>query len=402
MAKDVETMTQTISSYVWPGKTHFGFGAAQLVAEEVKELKATTVFLVTDPGVSAAGLLKPIITALNQGGITWTVYEDAEANPSIESIHATSTAFRESGAQLIIGVGGGSVLDTAKAVKLHAGGPAEVSIWEYATMLGDEKRPYPGRTAMPPYIAIPTTAGTGAEVTPWAVLTHETHQLKFGVGNTSTIPDVALVDPDLTLTLPPHLTAATGMDTLVHLIEAYVSTNNNPVLDPMILYGIELVGRSLRTAVIQGDNRQARADMMQASMIGGVAISSKWLGACHSLAHPLSCHSDLHHGLACAIMLPYQMEHSLISALEKYANVAIALDEGNKGTGTVREQALKAITAVRKLMSDIALPLRLRDVGVVREQIPALAKAAYTDLNWWTNPRRVSEEVMADLYHEAW
>jgi alcohol dehydrogenase len=389
-----------ISTYLWPGQTHFGFGAAEWVGEEAKRLGATAVLLITDPGVAAAGLLEPITTSLDKAGIGTTIYAEAEANPSLESVHAATAVFRESGAQVIIGVGGGSPLDTAKAVKLQAGGPPDVSIWEYATMLGDEKRPYPPPSAMPAYIAIPTTAGTGAEVTPWAVLTHTEKHIKFGVGDASTTPDVALIDPELTMILPAHLTAATGMDALSHLIEAYVSTNHNPVLDPMILYGIELVGRSLRTAVARGDNRQARSDMLQASMIGGNAISSKWLGACHSLAHPLSSLADVHHGLACGIMLPYQMGYSLIGALERYADVAAAL--GYAGKSSLRKRARGAVTAVHDLLVDTGLPTTLCDAGVDEKLISALAKAAYTDLNWWTNPRQVSEAVMADLYRQAW
>lgn len=390
-----------ISTYLWPGETHFGFGAAERVGEQAKGLGATAVFIITDPGVAAAGLLKPITAALDDAGLIWTTHAEAEANPSIASVHAATAAFRESGAQVIVGVGGGSPLDTAKAVKLQAGGPKEASIWEYATMRGDEKWPYPTPAAMPPYIAIPTTAGTGAEVTPWAVLTHTEKQMKFGVGGASTIPDVALVDPDLTMTMSAHLTAATGMDALSHLIEAYVSTNNNPVLDPMILLGIELVGNSLRTAVARGDNRQARSDMLQASMIGGIAISSNWLGACHSLAHPLSSIADVHHGLACGIMLPPQMAYSAIGALDRYAVIAEALMPGDV-SGSVRERAMGAAMAVHTLLADIGLPTKLRDAGVAEDQIPALAKAAYNDLNWWTNPREVGEAVMANLYQQAW
>ena len=389
-----------VSHYLWPGETIVGFDTAELVAQHVSSREATAVFLITDPGVVAAGLLDPVVTTLEKAGLAATIYDAVEANPSIASIHAATTSFRESGAEAIVGLGGGSSLDTAKAVKLLAGGPAEATIWEYATMLGDQKRPYPPPSAMPPLIAVPTTAGTGAEATPWAVITHTEKQIKFGVGDGTTIREVALVDPELSVTCPPHLTAATGMDALSHLIEAYVSTNHNPLLDPMILYGIRLVGRSLRAAVARGDDRQARYEMAQASLIGGIAISSKWLGACHSLAHPLSSLAGLHHGLACAIMLPHQIEYSLIGALERYAAVAEALMPPVV-SGSVRERAYGAVTAVRELISDIGLPARLSDVGVTAEMVPALAQAAYTDLNWWTNPRAVSETALAELYQRA-
>ncbi len=388
------------STYLWPGTVHFGFGAAGLVGQESQARGATSAFIIVDPGVMKAGLLDVVLDSLYAVNVIFSIYDKVVPNPDVESVQLAAKAYRESKAHILIGVGGGSALDMAKAVKLMVGGPASATVWDYATRLGDDRRPYPPASKMPTTIAIPTTAGTGAEVTPWAVITRGEDQLKFGVGDATTFPDVALVDPTLTLTLPPFLTAATGMDALSHLIEAYVSTNHNPLLDPMIVYGIELVARSLRPAVAHGNNPQARADMMQASLIGGIAISSKWLGACHSLAHPLSGLAGVHHGLACGLMLPHQMAYSLPGALARYAAVADAL-RGESVKGGVRERALAAVTAVTDLLQDIALPTRLRDVGVTEDLIPALAKAAITDLNWWTNPRTVSEEVMAALYEAA-
>jgi alcohol dehydrogenase class IV len=390
-----------ISTYLWPGQTHFGFGAVDLLGREGQSLSARRVFILADPGVIAANLLAPITASLEAAKLPYVIYDRVEANPSIASVDAAAAAFRESGADLLVGVGGGSSLDTAKAVKLLAGGPAKASIWEYALMLGEERRPYPRSTQMPPYIAIPTTAGTGAEVTPWAVITHPEKQLKFGIGNHLTIPNTALVDPQLTLTLSPRLTAATGMDALAHLIEAYVSTNHNPILDPMILYGIELIGRNVRTTVTNGSDRAARQAMLQASLIGGIAISSKWLGACHSLAHPLSSLAHLHHGLACAMMLPHQMAYSLSGAPEKYAAVGRALDSAHAPDGDIDQQAQHAVEAVQALSADLGLPARLREVDVTEAMLPQLARAAYADLNWGTNPRSVSEAVMEQLYRQA-
>lgn len=395
-------MVDSRSTYLWPGQTHFGFGTAALAGEVAQSLGGGRVFVLADPGVVAAGLLEPVTKSLAACGLDYVVYDQVVPNPDIASVTAAVSVLRESAADLLIGVGGGSGLDTAKAVKVLTGGPPEATIWEYATLFGEGKRPLPHRNKMIPYIAIPTTAGTGAEATPWGVYTNVEKGLKFGVGYWESTPEAALVDPELTLSLPPHLTAATGMDALSHLIEAYVSTNHNPMLDPMILYGIQLVGRSLRTAVGHGSDRDARRDMMEASLIGGIAISSKWLGACHSLAHPLSSLAGLHHGLACAIMLPHQMAYSLEGAVERYAAVAAALDPNSPPIGPVQERAEGAVTAVRQLMQDIEIPLRLRDVGVARELIPALAKAAYIDLNWWTNPRQVDEGVMGRLYEAAY
>jgi alcohol dehydrogenase class IV len=391
--------SQAISYYIWPGQVQFGFGAAGLVGQEARTHQASHVFIIADPGVVAAGLTEPVIASLKVAGLSYNLYDRVIPNPDTESVDTAVTAFRESEADCIVGVGGGSGLDTAKAVRLAAGGGGRIA--EYALLLGDKTRP-PGRD-MAPMIAIPTTAGTGSEVTPWAVITDNSRKLKMGVGGAFLMPTVALIDPELMLTLPPMLTAATGMDALSHCIEAYVSTNDNPALDPMILHGIELIGRSLRVAVVQGQtaqSREARRDMALAAMIGGIAISSKWLGACHSLAHQLSGFANVQHGVANALMLPHQMTYSLTGALERYARIAEAL--GGPPEGSLRQRAERAIEAVRELTVDVGLPTRLRDVGVTEEMIPGMAYNAYNiDLNWWTNPRTVNEVVMEQLYRAA-
>jgi alcohol dehydrogenase len=385
-----------ISHYIWPGQVKFGFGAVEWVGQEVKALSAQHVFVIADPGVVAAGLVGPVMASLKLAGLSCDLYDRVVPNPDTESVDAATTAFHDSQANCIVAIGGGSGLDTAKAVRLAAGGGGKIA--EYALLLGDKTRP-PGRN-MAPLMAIPTTAGTGSEVTPWAVITDLSRKVKMGVGGAFLVPTIAVIDPELMLTLPPLLTAATGMDALTHCIEAYVSTNDNPALDPMILFGIELIGRSLRVAVAQGKNRAARHDMALAAMIGGMAISSKWLGACHSLAHQLSGFADVQHGIANAIMLPHQMAYSLVGALERYARIGEIL--GAPPKGSVRQRAERAIEAVRELSLDVGLPTRLRDVGVTEEMIPAMAFNAYNiDLNWWTNPRPVSEAVMEQLYREA-
>ncbi len=391
-----------VATYYWPGQTQFGFGAANLIGAEAKNLGAAKkVFVVTDAGIVAAGLLQPVLDALAAAGLNVELFDQTPPNPTTTAVDAAAAQFKESGAELIIALGGGSAIDAAKAVRILAGGPPEAKCAEYALMLGDDVRPLPTVPQMPPMIAIPTTAGTGAEVTPWGVITDEARKLKMGVGGPATIPTVALIDPALTLTLPPHLTAATGMDALTHLIEAYVSTNMAPIaLDALILDGIGRIGRFLRLAVAQPSHQQAREEMMLASMLGGIAISSRWLGAAHSLAHQLSGIAHVHHGLACALMLPAQMQFSLPGALDRYAQVAQALDP-IPVPGSVREEAERGVTAVRQLMTDINLPLRLRDVGVTEAMIPELADNAIIDLNWTTNPRAITRDQMEMLYRET-
>lgn len=392
----------SIATYYWPGQVHAGFGAAGLLAENVAKQGATAVFLITDAGVRQAGLLNAIESSLAAANIAVTLTDQIPGNPDVASVDKAAAAYRASNAQLIVAVGGGSVIDAAKAVRLLVGGPASASIAEYALILGDEARPIPSLTAIPPMIAIPTTAGTGAEVTPWGVITDNQTKRKFGVGGVETIPAVALLDPALTLTLPQTLTAATGMDALSHLIEAYVSINTGPVgLDAMILDGIQRIGRWLRVAVAQPGHHEAREQMMLAAMLGGIAISSKWLGACHALAHPLSGIAGVHHGVACALMLPPQMRFSLIGAVERYAQIAHALNPSYAGAESTRQRAERAAVEVEQLMKDIGLPLRLRDAGVTAEMLPPLAEAAYQDLNWTTNPRVPTAQDMAVLYREV-
>lgn len=388
-----------IANYVWPGQTYVGAGAAAQAGSQAQALHATHALLLADPGVVSAGLTHSVTAALESAGLAYTLYDKVVPNPDVPSVDAAAIAYRASGANLVIGMGGGSALDTAKAVRLLAGSPATVSIAEYSFLRSDT-RPLPAAHTFPPMIAIPTTAGTGAEVTPWGVITQPADKRKFGFGGPELLPTIALIDPALTLTLPPLLTAATGMDALTHLIEAYVSTNNHqPALDPLILHGIQLVGRSLRVAVGQGHNLQARTEMMTAAMLGGMAISANWLGACHSLAHPLSGIANVQHGIANAIVLPHVISYNLPVALERYAQIAEVLEPGL--FGTLRQRAEQAITAVRQLLVDVNLPTRLRAAGVTEAMIEPLSQQAILDSNWRTNPRAIDRAGLEQLYREA-
>jgi alcohol dehydrogenase class IV len=388
----------TTAYYIFPDQIHAGFGAAKRAGHELKAEGAQHAFVIADPGVVSAGLAEPVITSIAAAGVAYTLYTGVVPNPDCASVDAAAAAYRASGADTLVGVGGGSGLDTAKAARLVVAGPSDGKVAEYAYRMGDKARPHPKQ--LPFAIAIPTTAGTGAEVTPWAVITDPKDKFKFGVGGPRSVPSLALIDPELMLGLPPFLTAATGMDALTHLIEACVSTNDAPALDAMILDGITLVGKYLPMAVSKGSNRAAREGMANAAMMGGIAISSKWLGACHSLAHQLSGFANVQHGLANAIMLPHVMRFNLPGALDKYARVNAAL--GGSTAGTMRQQAESAVRLVEQLNADVGLPVRLRDVGVSEDMIAPMAKFATTvDLNWWTNPRDVSEAVMTQLYRAA-
>ncbi len=391
-----------MQTYLFPGQVVIGTGAVTTVAAQVKALGGRHAFVIADPGILAAGLLEPVIQSFRQAGLAYTVDNGVVPNPDTESVDRMVSVFRRSGADLILGVGGGSALDTAKAVRLAAGGPVEAGIWDYAYLHGDKARPAPPAEACPRLMAVPTTAGTGAEATPWAVLTHRQRRHKYGVGADRLIPDMALLDPELTVGMPAWLTAATGVDALSHLIEAYVSTRRHPLLDPLILHGIALIGRHLRTAVWQGQDREARQAMMTAALLGGIVITANWLGACHSLAHQLSSFADVHHGVAVALMLPHQMAFSLSAALERYADIGQALEPQRRPANTLSRRAAHAVAAVRRLIGDIGLPTSLRQAGVDENLIPVMATSAYqNDLNWTTNPRPVTRDDLEQLYRRA-
>ena len=392
-----------MNRYLWPSQTYLGAGAVNQAGPSARSLNAAHAFVLTDPGVIAAGLVTPLLASLQAAGVAHTLYDRVVPNPDTASVDEAVAALRGSGADLIIGIGGGSALDTAKGVRLAAGGPTDASAWDYAYVRKDEARPAPARCACLPLIVLPTTAGTGAEATPWAVLTNLERKQKYGVGADHLFPDIVLCDPDLTLGLPPGLTAATGIDALSHLVEAYVSTNANPMLDPLILHGIRLVGRSLRTAVSQGNDARARHDMIEAAFLGGVAISSNWLGACHSLAHQLSSFANVHHGVAIGLMLPHQMAFSLPAALDRYADIGQALAAEARPDLKLSSRAEHAVASVRQLVAETGLPTRLRDAGVSEALIPAMSEAAYhNDLNWTTNPRPTTQPDLERMYRETY
>ena len=306
-------MNQIVYS-MWPGETFLGDGAARDLGKHAHRLGGSRAFVVTDPGVREAGLLESTLAALDTAKVESVLFYDVEPNPTDKLVGLGVERFKESGCDLLVAVGGGSSIDTAKAVQLVAAGGG--NILDYDLGLGNEVRPTPNN--MVPLIAVPTTSGTGSEVTVWAVITDTRRNIKISVGDADLIPRIAVVDPEMMVTMPPVLTAATGIDALSHCLEAFVSPHENPLGDVLALYGIRLVAQNLRQAVEEGEDRVARRNMALASMVGGMSLNVKWCGACHSLAHQLSAEAGISHGVSIALMLPHQIEYSL---------------SGNLGTG---------------------------------------------------------------------
>ncbi|HYB21735.1 MAG TPA: iron-containing alcohol dehydrogenase [Thermodesulfobacteriota bacterium] len=380
-----------ISFQLLGASVRLGAGTIKEVGAAFQSAGGKKVLIITDPGVVKAGLLGPAMKSLEESKISYEVFDRIEPNPSDRTVMEGVQLFKRAGCDAILGVGGGSPLDASKAIQVMASHPGE--ILEYFGVAAAAKITRP----RPYLIAIPTTSGTGSEVSRGAVITDTKTKtksiLRTGPSN------LAILDPEMTLTMPPRLTAATGMDALSHHIEACVSNAYQPVCTALALEGIRLVARSLRKAVSSGDNLDARTDMAVASMMGALAFQ-KGLGAAHSLAHQLSTEADVHHGVANSILLPHVMRFNLPDAREDLVLVSRALGERTDSLPAA-EGAERACLAVSRLASEIGLPQRLRDVGVKEEQIPVLAEKSMADWCHPFNPRPCSVADMVELYRAA-
>jgi 4-hydroxybutyrate dehydrogenase len=380
-----------ISFQLLGANVRLGAGTAQEVGEALQAEGGKRVLIVTDPGVVKAGLLSPIQQSLEKAKISCEIFDRVEPNPSDRTVMEGVRLFQKIGCHGIVGVGGGSSLDASKAIQVMSSHPGE--IYEYFGPAAATKITLP----RPYLIGIPTTSGTGSEVSRGAVITNTKTNTKSVIRTGPS--SLAILDPEMTLTLPPQLTAATGMDALSHHIEACVSNLYQPVCMALALEGIRLVGRSLKKAVEKGNDLEARTDMAVASMMGALAFQ-KGLGAVHSLAHQLSTEADVHHGIANAVMLPHVMRFNLPHAREELAQVARALGE-KVDSLSAAQAAEQACAGVARLSSSIGLPSRLRDVGVKENQIPSMAENAMADWCHPFNPRPCTKEDMAALYRAA-
>lgn len=368
---------------------------AGLVAEmgqEIQRLGGTRALIITDAGVVREGLLASVQHGLAGSVDVVGVYDQVPANSSVAVVESCAAHARELGADLIIAVGGGSPIDTAKCVRMLLTLGGRLLDYQGYNILTDR---------LVPMAALPTTAGTGSEVTPFAVIRDEDQNLKITFGSPFLAPDLALLDPMMTRSLPPTLTAATGMDALTHAIETFVSSDNNPISDSLALHAIDMIGTHLRDATYSGNEIEARGQMLLASCMAGIAFSNSFLGVVHAMAHAVGGMFAVHHGIANAILLPYGMRFNSILLPNRYGRIARALGV-NAGGRSEMEVVDDGIAAVRTLAQDCGLPNRLRDVGVTEESLPALAEAAISDAAIFSNPRSVSEEELLALFTEAW
>ena len=386
-------MFEKLSSFRTANLIISGIGATNKLGEIIKKFSPNKVLIVTDKGVVAADLLNDIKSNLENNDMEYAIFDQVEHDPSIESIKACLDFSNQQNCDLIIAVGGGSSIDVGKTVAMLRGCGGNINDY-----FGLDKVPRRGL----PTIAIPTTAGTGSEVTPVAVISVKQENKKIGIQSPFMIPDVAIVDPLMTLTCPSKVTAATGMDAFTHAIEAYLSINNSAITDMFALEAIRLISSNIRSVVAKGENIKARTSMCQGSLYAGIAFSNAGTAAVHAIAMTIGGVYNIPHGVANAMLLPYVMKFNALSNLGKMANIAGAMKE-NVESLSPREAAMKAIEAVRQLSIDVGVMHTLREFGAKKEDIPELAqKAIKVTRLLRNNPRDVTvkdlEEILTEVY----
>jgi len=376
-------------SFELPTRIEYGVGVASKLGEEVRLLKAQKVSLITDPGIIKAGLLDKITSILKEEKLLYNVFDGVDPNPKDRNVERGAQVVRSFEADAMVAVGGGSVIDCAKAIGV------------LVSHDGKRIKDFEGKTAVKkpilPFIAVPTTAGTGSEVTFSAVITDRENNYKMTVRSPFMAAKVALLDPKLTVTVPPHITASTGMDALTHAIEAYTVKVSEPISDALALYAIELITNNLVNAVKNGENINARACMLVGSLLAGMAFSHSDVGSVHCMAEALGGVYDAPHGVCNAVLLPYVMEYNAEFCLERYARIAQAMGEI---FDTMEEGAMKAVERVKKLSVDVGLP-SFKSLGVKEEDLEKLADMAAKNISTKSNPREMSKEDYLVLFKKA-
>lgn len=370
---------------------HFGAGAVKKVGELAKAEGAKKALIITDSFIAQSDIRKKIEDSLKAVDIAVDVFDGVTPNPTTACVDAGSDFAAHSDADILIAVGGGSSMDTAKGVSLGARNPQRGIGLDYQTQF--EK---PGL----PIIAIPTTAGTGSEVNAFGVITDEATHVRFYVGHSSALAKAAILDPELTLGLPPKATAATGMDAMIHAVESYLSIRSNPYSDGIALQTIELVMKNLPTAYKEGGNLEARANMLLASHIVGVGFSHTGLGLVHGIGHSLGGHFNVPHGVALCTVLDQVLRFNLPARLHRMAKIAQALGVA-KTSKSEAENAESAIQTLVQLAREVGLDTKLSDHGITEADLPLLAKTAVEDAVTLNNPIKPTEQDVLGILRSA-
>ena len=372
-------------SFELPTKIVYGVGVTKRLVDVIKDEKWKRLVLVSDEGVVRSGLLQQVYDLLEAHQLKWTLFDRVEPNPKDYNVQQGTEMARQFGADALVAIGGGSPIDCAKAIAVVSRQGGAVRDYEGPGKIGPD---------VLPLIAIPTTAGTGSEVTFSSVITDSSDKYKFSIKDARIAPQVALVDPEMTLTMPPELTAATGMDALTHAIEAFTAKASEPLADAAALYATELITAHLRNAVIRGDDLEARAGMLLGSVLAGIAFSHSDVAAVHCVAEALGGKYDAAHGVCNAVVLPAVMEYNMEYCKERYARIAGAMGLTYED---VDDGARQAVRAVQQLAADVQLP-EFSSLGVQKEDIEELAVNSFKNGSNIDNPRPMAKDDYLSLF----
>ena len=382
------------ASFTIPPTVITGIGAAEQAGEQAKRLGARTALIVTDIGIVKLGYADNLVNQLRGVEIGASLFSDVTPDPTLQNVNDGLKQYRDEACNLIISIGGGSAIDCGKGIAIELTNDGEL-----ADFMGVDKIPNPGA----PLIAIPTTAGTGSECTKATVITDTNHNVKMMLSSPCLVPQVALIDPLLSLTTPPHLTSAVGVDALTHAIEAYISKRAQPITDALALRAIRMISDSLRQAWADGENVKARIEMMIAASIAGMAFSNSSVALVHGMSRPIGAYFHVHHGLSNAVLLLDVMEYSVVGAPDRFADIARAMGEPIEGLSPMR-QADAAIAGVERLINDVEMP-RLGEIGIDRNEFEAVADQMALDAlasgSPANNPRQPTKEEIVALYRKC-
>jgi len=378
-------------SYSMPGTIEFGLGIVNNLGDYIKRFRKTKALLVTDKGIIAAGISDKVITLLEENKILYEIFSEVKAEPDASDIMKGKDFFIEKHCDIIISVGGGSTIDSGKAISILATNGGHIRDYKGLGLIKN-----PGVL----HIAIPTTAGTGSEVTIWAVISEKDTNTKYGVGSQYLVPALSVCDPELTLTLPPRMTALSGIDSMSHALESYINKATQPISETLSERALSLIARSLRTAVYAGNILSARSDMLLASTIAAMAFNPTRLGIAHALAMPLGAKFKISHAEAIAVVTPAVLRFNLVANYEKYANLARIFGEKSEAT-SLRIAAELGMNSIITLLKDINAPTSLAEFGVREEDLETIAIEAYKSDNIKVNPRLSSISDLINIMREC-
>jgi lactaldehyde reductase len=373
--------------------SYFGAGSRAVLADEIKKRGFKKVFVVTDNDLVKFGVAGQVTSVLEKAGIPFQIFSDVKQNPTVKQVKAGGVEFAKSGADVIVAIGGGSPIDTAKAIGIIATNP------EFADVVSLEGVADTKNKCIP-IIALPTTAGTAAEVTINYVITDEENVKKMVCVDPNDIAILSIVDAELMVSMPKGLTAATGMDALTHAIEGYITKGAWEMSDMFELKAIEMIAKHLPAVVENPSNIEARDGMAVAQYIAGMGFSNVGLGLVHGMAHPLGAYFDIPHGVANALLLPIVMQYNMEFAIDKYSDIAKAMGVNIDGLSK-QEAGQAAVDAVKALAVKVGIPEKLRDLNVTEESLEALANSAFNDVCTPGNPREVTLADALELYKKA-